>query len=63
MIKLKETARSSGRDDAIKFVKNLVATAEGDGYKQTSDIVVARKRGLTPGSNCYDAYVWLAKEG
>lgn len=63
VIKLKETARSGARDDAIKFVTNLVAAAEGEGYKQTSDIVVTRRRGQVPGSNGYDAYVWLAKEG
>lgn len=63
MIKLKETARSASRDDAIGFVKNLVAAAEKDDYKRTSDIVVTRRRGQVPGSKGYDAYVWLAKEG
>lgn len=63
MIKLKETARSAGRDDAITFVKNMIAAAEAEGYKRTSDIVVTRRRGMVPGSNGYDAYVWLAKEG
>lgn len=63
MIKLKETARSASIDDAIKWIRNLIQTAENDGYKRTSDIVVTRRRGIVPGSNGYDAYVWLAKEG
>jgi len=60
MIRLKETANSSGLDDAIKSIANFVAIRERDGWSKTHDITVTKGRDRLGGYK-FTATTWLAK--
>lgn len=63
MIRVKESVKSADRNEAIKFAKDLVRLYLNEGYVRGGDIFVTRKRGTTPGSNCYEAnFVMVGEE-